>query len=74
MELASVSKDDLVYDMGCGDGRILIMAAKKYGARGIGIDLDPARIAEMPRASLPKSHPRGTLEVSPTSDPDRHPQ
>jgi len=46
LELASVSKDDLVYDMGCGDGRILIMAAKKYGARGIGIDLDPARIAE----------------------------
>jgi SAM-dependent methyltransferase len=46
LELASVSKDDLVYDMGCGDGRILIMAAKKYGARGVGIDLDPVRIAE----------------------------
>src|SRR5215208_791939 len=46
LELASVTKDDLVYDMGCGDGRILIMAAKKYGARGIGIDLDPERIAE----------------------------
>ena len=46
LELASVSKDDLVYDMGCGDGRILIMAAKKYGARGVGVDLDPVRIAE----------------------------
>ena len=46
LELASVSKDDLVYDMGCGDGRILIMAAKKSGARGVGIDLDPVRIAE----------------------------
>jgi len=46
LELASVNKDDLVYDMGCGDGRILIMAAKKYGARGVGIDLDPVRIAE----------------------------
>jgi SAM-dependent methyltransferase len=46
LELASVTKDDLVYDMGCGDGRILIMAAKKYGARGVGIDLDPERIAE----------------------------
>ena len=46
LELASVGKDDLVYDMGCGDGRILIMAAKKYGARGVGIDLDPVRIAE----------------------------
>jgi len=46
LELASVTKDDLVYDMGCGDGRILIMAAKKYGARGVGVDLDPMRIAE----------------------------
>jgi SAM-dependent methyltransferase len=46
LELASVSQDDLVYDMGCGDGRILIMAAKKYGARGVGVDLDPERIAE----------------------------
>ena len=46
LELASVTKDDIVYDMGCGDGRILIMAAKKYGARGVGIDLDPVRIAE----------------------------
>ncbi len=46
LELASVTKNDLVYDMGCGDGRILIMAAKKYGARGVGIDLDPVRIAE----------------------------
>ena len=46
LELASVSKDDLVYDKGCGDGRILIMAAKKYGARGVGVDLDPERIAE----------------------------
>ena len=46
LELASVTKDDIVYDMGCGDGRILIMAAKKYGARGVGVDLDPVRIAE----------------------------
>jgi SAM-dependent methyltransferase len=46
LELASVTKEDLVYDMGCGDGRILIMAAKKYGARGVGVDLDPVRIAE----------------------------
>jgi len=45
-KLGRVTKDDIVYDMGCGDGRILIMAAKKYGARGVGIDLDPVRIAE----------------------------
>jgi cyclopropane fatty-acyl-phospholipid synthase-like methyltransferase len=36
----------VVYDLGCGDGRIVIAAAKKYGARGVGIDLDPARIRE----------------------------
>jgi ribosomal protein L11 methylase PrmA len=35
-----------VYDLGCGDGRIVISAARKYGARGVGIDLNPARIEE----------------------------
>ena len=46
LDLARVGPGDVLYDMGCGDGRILIMAAKKYGARGVGIDLDPVRIAE----------------------------
>ncbi len=46
LELAKVGPDDLVYDLGCGDGRIVVMAAKKYGARGVGIDIDPDRIAE----------------------------
>lgn len=46
LELAEVKKSDLIYDLGCGDGRILIQAAKKYGARGVGIDLDPQRIDE----------------------------
>lgn len=46
LELAQVTKADVVYDIGCGDGRIVITAAKKYGARGVGIDIDPARIAE----------------------------
>ena len=44
--LAGVTANDVVYDLGCGDGRIPIAAAKKYGARGVGIDIDPARIAE----------------------------
>lgn len=43
---AKVTKDDVVYDLGCGDGRIVIMAAKKYGATGIGVDLNPERIKE----------------------------
>jgi ribosomal protein L11 methylase PrmA len=46
LELAAVTKDDVVYDLGCGDGRLVITAAKKYGARGVGIDIDPERIAE----------------------------
>jgi SAM-dependent methyltransferase len=46
LELAGVTKSDVVYDLGCGDGRLVITAAKKYGARGVGVDIDPERIAE----------------------------
>jgi SAM-dependent methyltransferase len=46
LRMADVRKDDLVYDLGCGDGRIVIMAAQERGARGVGVDLDPDRIKE----------------------------
>jgi SAM-dependent methyltransferase len=46
LRLAAVGADDVVYDLGCGDGRIVIAAARKTGARGVGIDLDPERIRE----------------------------
>jgi SAM-dependent methyltransferase len=46
LELAGVTKTDVVYDLGSGDGRIVITAAKKYGARGVGVDIDPERVAE----------------------------
>ena len=46
LELAEVAKDDLVYDLGCGDGRIVVTAAKKYGCRGVGYDINPKRIKE----------------------------
>ena len=46
LKLADVKKTDIVYDLGCGDGRIVITAAKLYGARGVGIDIDPQRIRE----------------------------
>ncbi|HWF10685.1 MAG TPA: methyltransferase domain-containing protein, partial [Bryobacteraceae bacterium] len=46
LDLAKVTGDDTVYDLGCGDGRIVIAAAQKYGARGVGIDINPARIEE----------------------------
>src|SRR5687768_8237361 len=44
LALANVGPRDVVYDLGCGDGRIVIAAAQKFGARGVGIDIDPARI------------------------------
>jgi len=46
LALAGVGPRDVVMDLGCGDGRIPITAAKTYGARGIGVDIDPQRIAE----------------------------
>ena len=46
LALARVRRGDLVYDLGCGDGRIVIEAAKKHRARGVGIDIDPERIRE----------------------------
>lgn len=46
LELAEVTAKDVVYDLGCGDGRIVITAAKKYGAHGMGFDFDPQRISE----------------------------
>jgi SAM-dependent methyltransferase len=49
LEVAQVTNKDTVFDLGCGDGRIVITAAKKYGARGVGIDIDKDRIAESRR-------------------------
>lgn len=46
LAMARVTSSDLVYDLGCGDGRIVILAAQKYGARGVGVDIDPQRIQE----------------------------
>jgi SAM-dependent methyltransferase len=46
LKVASVTKNDVVYDLGCGDGRIVITAAKQHGARGVGVDIDPERIKE----------------------------
>jgi len=46
LKLADVTKTDTVYDLGCGDGRIVISAAKTYGAHGVGVDINPERIQE----------------------------
>lgn len=46
LDLAAVTRNDYLYDLGCGDGRIVVTAAMERGTRGIGIDMDPQRIAE----------------------------
>jgi len=51
LELGEVSKEDVLFDLGCGDGRIVITAARKFGTRGVGIDLDPQRIEESRRGA-----------------------
>jgi ubiquinone/menaquinone biosynthesis C-methylase UbiE len=45
LRLAKVGPDDVVYDLGSGDGRIVILAAQKYGARGVGVEIDPGLVA-----------------------------
>lgn len=46
LALAKVTSSDVVYDLGCGDGRIVVTAARKYGAKGVGVDFNPDRIKE----------------------------
>lgn len=46
LEVAKVNRNDTLYDLGCGDSRIVVTAARKFGARGTGIDTDPQRIEE----------------------------
>ncbi len=46
LKLANVHKGDVVYDLGCGDGRIVVEAAKKYGVKAVGFDIDPKRVKE----------------------------
>lgn len=46
LKIANVTADDVVYDLGCGDGRIVVAAAKKYGCKSVGYDIDPERVKE----------------------------
>jgi ribosomal protein L11 methylase PrmA len=55
LHMAHVKKGDMVYDLGCGDGRILVLAAQKYGCHGIGYDIDPERVRAS-RENVAKHH------------------
>jgi predicted RNA methylase len=59
LHMAQVNKDDLVIDLGCGDARILILAAQKYGSRGIGYDIDP----DMVRASRRNAEKNNVVDL-----------
>ena len=61
LTIAKVGPKDVVYDLGSGDGRIVITAARKHGARGVGIDIDPERIKEA-RANARKAGVAGRVE------------
>jgi SAM-dependent methyltransferase len=61
LRVAKVTKEDVVYDLGSGDGRIVIAAAKKYGAKGVGIDINPSLVAQA-RANAEKEKVAGKVK------------
>lgn len=63
LQLAEVNADDVVYDLGSGDGRIVITAAREFGARGVGIEIDPALVARA-QANARKAGVAGKVEFT----------
>jgi precorrin-6B methylase 2 len=62
LKLAGVQKSDTVYDLGCGDGRIVVSAAKNFGAHAVGIDIDPARLEEA-RANVKRAGVENLVKI-----------
>jgi SAM-dependent methyltransferase len=62
LQMAQVKKDDMVYDLGCGDARILILAAQKYGCRAIGYDIDPEMV-RISRDNIAKNHVEDLVKI-----------
>lgn len=63
LEMAKVTKKDIVFDLGCGDGRIVATAAKKYGAKGVGVDIDPERIEDSLKTLKRMNVPKGMVDI-----------
>jgi len=62
LKVAGVTKDDIVYDPGCGDGRIVVTAAKKYGCRGVGIELSP-KLVKSARANAVRNNVKDLVKI-----------
>jgi SAM-dependent methyltransferase len=62
LKMARAKKGDLVYDLGCGDGRMVILAAQKYGCRAVGYDIDPERVRES-MENVAKNHVEKLVKI-----------
>ena len=62
LQMAEVKKDDLVYDLGCGDARMLVLAAQKYGARGVGYEIDPELVIRS-RQNVSKNNVQDMVKI-----------
>jgi len=62
LQMARVKKGDLVYDLGCGDGRMVVLAAQKYGCRAVGYDIDPERVRES-MENVAKNHVEKLVKI-----------
>ena len=62
LQMADIKKTDLVYDLGCGDGRMLVLAAQKYGTRGIGYEIDP-KFVVLARRNVSKNNVQDLVKI-----------
>ena len=62
LQMAGIKKTDTIYDLGCGDGRILVLAAQKYGVQGVGYDIDPQRVNES-RRNVSKNNVQNLVKI-----------
>ena len=62
LQMAQVKKSDLVYDLGCGDARLLVLAAEKYGCKAIGYDIDPERV-RLSRENVARNHVEDLVKI-----------